>query len=242
MRRLLAIPLLVLLAGCASPVPDAPTVATGQIDGAVVDELLRPFANHPVFLLQRNAVDHSSPLGGFTFRDVPVGTYTLLASRDGYRSATAVLDVQADKITRVILQLTPIPSPAPYFVTIPHRAESEFAAAGNECRTCSWDIPIEGRPREVVLEAAWSDGLATNDELSFEVTDDQGMILYRGLGTSSEADPFSITIDGADLRQGATRLEVHIHFGPSFTPRPRFVMDEVATFYYGATRDAMFFL
>lgn len=234
--------LLVLASGCAAPAPEPVQPATGQIDGAVVDQLLRPFVNHPVYLMQLNARDDSSLRGGFTFRDVPVGTYTLLSSKDGYRSASAVVDVEADKITRVILQLLPIPTPPPYFESFQHRGEADVAVAGSDCASCSWDIPILGRPHEVIFEASWSDGVLTDDWLDIEVKDNRGMTLFHDEVQGTRTQPAKITIAGSDLHEGTNQLEVRVAFGQSFTTRTRFVMEEVATFYYGASHDSMFFV
>src|ERR1041385_4375782 len=87
MRPLLALTLLLApLAGCVGQAHDAAGAGpTGQLDGAVVARILHPFDGQAVYLVQLGWRDDTSPLGGFTFRDVPVGTYTVLASHDGVR-------------------------------------------------------------------------------------------------------------------------------------------------------------
>lgn len=240
MRRALLVTLvLASLAGCAAPAPPV-HVPTGQIDGAILSNLLQPFAAQPVYIVQLGVRDDSSPLGGFTFRNVPVGTYTLLSSLDGYRSAAAVVDVEEDRITKVILQLIPIPEPEPYFVTVPHQGEKDVAVPGDACKSCSWSIPIEGAPKEVILDATWTRGTPLNAaKVEFTVKDNLGFTFADGLTGDS---PMRISISGDDIREEATSLEVTVRFSWDFTHQTRFRMDEVATFYYGATHDDLFYV
>jgi hypothetical protein len=218
-------------------------VPTGQIDGAVVDQLLRPFANQTVYLSQLDRTDQTSALGGFTFRDVPVGSYTLLTAHDGTQGAAAVVDVEAGRISKVILQLMPTPTRDPHMAILPSRSGFEDSAwYGEECDSCAGAIDLQGdeRPAEVVLEWQWDSsalGENGNDGMRFEVTDDQGDLLYRG---NAAASPFSATVDGADIPASVRELHVQAWFGPAFVPRANFRMESYVTVYYGATSDDMF--
>jgi hypothetical protein len=233
---LIALP--ALLAGCVGD-EQAPRVPTGQIDGAVVDELLRPFANQSVYLSQLGWRDSTSRLGGFTFRDVPVGTYTLLVARPGTHGAGAVVDVQQDRITRVILQLLPIPREMPSIDVLPHRSYSELAFPGEECIECQWTIALDdGHPEEVVFEAHWDSTLLGRDGIRFEVLDDRGDVLY--LSPVASPSPVVLSIHGDDIPHEARSLFVRAFYGDEFTPRARFQMDAVLTLYYGATKAELF--
>jgi hypothetical protein len=229
-----------VLAGCLGE--EAPPVPKGQIDGAVVDHLLRPFADQTVYLTQLGRTDQTSRLGGFTFRDVPVGSYTLLSAHDGTQGAVAVVEVQEDRITKVILQLLPTPQREPHIAFHPpHSGFENLAQPQTECGSCAWTVPLQGleRPAEVVFEWHWEAGPlgAGTDTMRFQVMDDRGDLLYRG---DSESSPATATIDGADIPAEASELRVHAWFGPSFMARPNFRLESFVTVYYGATSDELF--
>ena len=231
-----------VLAGCVGG-EDAPAAPTGQIDGAVVDHTLHPFANQTVYLSQLGLTDQTSGLGGFTFRDVPVGSYTLLAAHEGTQGTAMVVEVAADRVTKVILQLLPTPVQDPSMAFFPpHSGFEDFTFRNQECESCAWTVSLEGaeRPAEVVLEWHWETSvLADNgdDTLRFQVLDDQGDLLYRREAPSS---PFRATIDGDDIPADARELRVQVWFGSGFIPRANFRLESYATVYYGATSDEIF--
>lgn len=230
-----------ILAGCLGDQPAASaTGPTGQIDGAVVDHLLRPFANQTVTLVQLGRTDTTSPLGGFTFRDVPVGFYTLTTHIDGGPSATQVVDVAADKITRIILQLRPEEGPRLRIDAIGHQSESQVAYPNQECTVCGWSYALSTgeRPAEVRLEATWPRSgvpLPGADTLHVTMTDEAGFPVFDGLLEPRQ----TIVLPGEDLPDQASSLQVHVSFGRDFAPRAAFEMESVLSLFYGATHDAM---
>lgn len=238
MRALLvAMVLPALAAGCLDDGPAAP-VPTGQIDGAVVDQLLRPFGNQTVYLSPLGRTDSTSRLGGFTFREVPVGTYTVLTALEGTRGAAAVVDVQEGRVTKTILQLLPVDVAPPYLDIVPHSGFADRAFPGEVCGGCAWEVPLDQHPEEVVFEARW-DGTALGlDGMRFQVTDDRGDVLYQ---SPVETDgPVTISIAGADIPDDAGSLHVTASFGQEFTPRANFRMESVLTLYHGATKAELF--
>ncbi len=226
-----------LLAGCLAGEPAAPAEPTGQIDGAVVDQLLRPFANQTVLLVQLDRTDQTSPLGGFTFREVPVGFYTVTTAGDGGRFATQVVEVQEGRITRVILQLLPVPGPHLAILPYQHQSTAERAEAGQVCAPCEWSVELPAQhPAEVTLEAAWQTGPLLGeqrDHLNLFVTDDRGFPLLEARDQSS---PALLSIDGADIHPDARELRVQVSYGDQFLPDPDFTMRSVLTLYLGATK------
>lgn len=240
---LLALP--ALLAGCLAGEPAAPDVATGQIDGAVVDHLLNPFPDQPVFLVQLDRVDRTSTLGGFTFREVPVGIYTLTTSRDGGQADAEVVEVRAGEITRIILQLMPIEGVLPHFEAFSFRSPGEIPQANEVCESCEWAIPLRAdRPAEVTFEAMWDSGpglpepVGEGDHLHILITDGRGFQLYNG---KDKASPLLVSIAGEDIHPEATELRVTVSYAPGFLPSTQdFSMDSVLTLYYGATKLQMF--
>lgn len=235
---LVALVLSAAFAGCVGGEP-APRIPTGQIDGAVVDQLLRPFAEQPVYLSELGLQDLTSPLGGFTFRQVPVGSYTLLATREGTRGAVAFVDVEADRVTKVILQLMPIPQVLPTFAIVPHEGRQEYAFPGDPCVGCMWTLRLdEGAPAEAIFEARWKETPLGRDAMRFEVVDDQGRVLYQS--PVETTGPVSISIAGDDIPDDAQTLTIQATFGSEFTPRIDFEMQYVVTLYYGATKAELF--
>jgi hypothetical protein len=235
---LLVLALPALLAGClAGAQPPAPP--TGQIDGAVVDHLLRPFANQTVYLSPLGWRDSTSALGGFTFRDVPVGSYTLLTAHEGTLGAGASVTVEAGRITKAILQLLPVRTKDPSMAIFPsHAGYEDVAFAGMECASCSWTVPLDGeRPAEAVLEAHWDARQFGHDALHFRIRDDRGHTLSDAVASEP---PFLASVDGSDIPADATALQVTVSFGQDFLARPQFRMDSTMTLYYGATREQMF--
>ncbi|HUR26306.1 MAG TPA: carboxypeptidase-like regulatory domain-containing protein [Candidatus Thermoplasmatota archaeon] len=231
-----------LLAGCLGG--DAPSpVPTGQIDGAVVDHLLHPFSNQTVYLSPLGRNDQTSRLGGFTFRSVPVGTYTVLTAHEGTQGAAAVVEVQEGLVTKVILQLLPTPVRDPHMAIFPsHSSIEDKALYGQECQSCAWVVPLEGdeRPAEVVFEWHWeTSALAEHgdDTLRFQVLDDQGDLLYR---RDAPGSPFTAAIDGHDIPSDARELRVQVWFGSGFVPRANFRLESYVTVYYGATSEELF--
>jgi Carboxypeptidase regulatory-like domain len=231
-----------LLAGCLG---DEVGVAapTGQIDGAVVDQVLRPFANQTVYLSQLGWTDQTSPLGGFSFRQVPVGSYTLLAAHDGTQGTAVVVTVEADRVTKVILQLLPTPVNEPHMAIFPsHTASENVTEWSAECKSCAQTVALNApeRPAEVVIQFQWESSLLGengNDVMDFEVRDDLGNLVRSHRAMTS---PTTVTLDGADILPDAEELRILAKFGPAFTPRANFRLDSYVTVYYGATSSEIF--
>lgn len=233
---LLALALPAVLAGCLAGA--APAGPTGQIDGAVVDNLLRPFANQTVYLSQLGWTDSTSALGGFTFRHVPVGSYLLIAARPGTQGAATTVTVEPDHVTKTILQMMPTPVRDPRMVLVPpHAGFDDYATPGASCAGCTWTVPLDDHPAQVVIEGHWDADVLGRDGVRFQVVDDLG---DRLLSTAPASPPFSATIDGADIPAEAHGLQVRAQYGPDFTPRANFQLQTFMTLYYGATKDQIF--
>lgn len=237
---LLALP--AVLAGCLAGEPPADARPAGQIDGAVLDHLLNPFGDQPVRLVQLDLVDRTSALGGFTFRAVPAGVYTLTTTLATGQSSTQIVEVRADEITRVILQVMPMPSEEPYVELHSFQSTGERPTPGAVCATCEWAAPLgTQRPKEVTFEALWDSSILNddNERLHIMITDDRGFQLYNKRQLASPLLP--VTIEGADIHPEATELRVTVSFEDGYLPTTQdFTMDSVLAFYHGATRVDMF--
>jgi len=234
---LVALALPAALAGCLAGGAQA-AVPTGQIDGAVVDHLLRPFGNQTVYLSQLGWTDTTSPLGGFTFRHVPVGTYLLIAARPGTQGAAVTVTVEQDHVTKTILQMMPTPVRDPRIVLLPpHVGFADDAMPNTPCALCTWTVALDEHPAQVELAVHWDADVLGRDGLRVQVYDDLG---DRLLSTSSPAPTLAASIDGADIPAEAHGLVVHVQFGPDFTPRANFREQSFLTLYVGGTKDQVF--
>lgn len=237
---LLALP--AILAGCLAGEPATPPLPTGQIDGAVVDHLLTPFGGQTVRLVQLERTDQTSALGGFTFRQVPVGFYTVTTTLPDGATATQVVDVAAGRITRVILQVLPLPNELPTFRAYSFESTGERADPATPCETCEWAVALTpDRPDEITLEAVWDPSLGLSkdsDDLDITITDGRGFPLYS---RNSVASPVYVSIAGEDIHPDATEIRVQVTFSAGFLPGAQdFTMKSVMTHYHGGTKFEQF--
>ncbi|MCA1819862.1 MAG: carboxypeptidase-like regulatory domain-containing protein [Halobacteriales archaeon] len=225
-----------LLAGCTAAVVPSHAAPTGRIDGAVVDGYLSPYPYQNVTLVDLGLVDQTSRLGGFTFRDVPSGTYMLVAQREGTDGDAKVVEVRAGQVTRVILQMLPRLEPLPSIES--HRftnIRTELAQPGTECAECTRTAFVLQEPKELVVQAIWDGlpggGLAGDSTLTVTLTDRDGEVFGSATGTSP------LELDLRDALPSKQKVEIHVEFGPDFTPRP-FQMSSMLTLYYVKDRAA----
>jgi len=214
MRSLLVLVLLVpALSGCVGGEEPHAAAPTGQIDGAVVDQFLRPYAATPVHLLELERRDVTNDLGGFSFRDVPPGVYTVQVVVAGPVTDEQTVTVEAHEVSRTILQAgRPVPED-PHVVRLSHAGGVDVAVPGAGCPSCSWTTPLgEPRPDHVYLEARWEDEMAegspSGTSLRVELRDQTGRLITSVEGRS----PLQRYIDGSDIPGGADQLEVRVRF------------------------------
>lgn len=231
--RAAAVALALLLAGCAGVATTPGPIATGQIDGAVVDQVLRPFGFLNVTLVNLDRVDTTSERGGFTFRDLPPGVYTLTAKAEGTLGDVKMVQVEAGKVSRVILQLLPVPSKVPFVTSLRNHAQEDLAIPGALCESCGWGTFLLRHPDEVVVRANWDALPAGDATVTLEVRDDQDRLLGSASGTS----PLEVDIRGADIPAESNRLKFSFRFGDNFTPQP-FDVESFLDLYYNGARQA----
>jgi hypothetical protein len=227
----LALAALTLLSGCATPMGVQPE-PTGQIDGAVVDPLLSPFRHLSVRLVELGREDITSDLGGFTFRNVPVGVWTLQAEAHGTKGATATIVVNKDETTPIILQLFPVDPPPGVMKQAGKTGADEMALPNTECPGCEWVILLSEHPEEVVFEFTWEDVAGRSSPIHATVHTVDGTNVLDLTGTS----PLRGSVVGDRLGATEPSLRVSVSFGPDFIPQTDFRVEELADFYYGATR------
>jgi hypothetical protein len=228
MRGVLPALAALLLAGCIGAAP-APAPAAGRIDGAVVDGYLNPYPYQNVTLVNLGLVDQTSKLGGFTFRDVPAGTYTLVSQKPGTDGDVKVVEVRPGAITRVILQMLPHREPLPFVSTLKNTAHTDLALPGTDCVDCAWGTFLLEQPKEMVLQAQWDTLPVGGNELTLQLVTDSGAVLGSATGPS----PLELAVHG-DL-PSQQRVKVLVHFGDDFTPRP-LALSSVLSLYYVADR------
>jgi hypothetical protein len=219
-----------LLAGCFTAATGTPAaVPGGRIDGAVVDGLLNPYAYQNVTLLNLGLTDQTSKLGGFTFRDVPPGTYTLVAQKPGTDGDVKVVEVHSGQITRVILQMLVHRDPLPFVESLKNKVHADAAIPGRDC-DCSWSKFVLEQPKEIVLLATWDTLPAGGNDITVRLMGEGGKVFGSATGSS----PLELVIhDGLPSQEKAS---LAVTFASDFVPRP-FDMAFVLDFYYGADRE-----
>ncbi|HUR62366.1 MAG TPA: carboxypeptidase-like regulatory domain-containing protein [Candidatus Thermoplasmatota archaeon] len=217
-----------LLAGCFTAATGTPAAApTGQIDGAVVDGLLNPYPYQNVTLVNLGLTDQTSKLGGFTFRDVPPGTYTLVSQHPGTDGDIKVVEVRPHTVTRVILQLLVHHDPLPFVESLKNKLHTDLALEG-PC-ACTWTKFVLQRPEEIVLLAQWDNLPVGGNDVTVRLVGEEGKVF----GSATGASPLELVIqDGLPSQE---KVSLAIEFPSGFTPRP-FDLSFVLDFYYGADR------
>lgn len=101
--------------------PNAPgeiEPAPGHISGIVVDPELVPVAEAYVAVTPGDYVTTTNAAGAFKIGPLAEGTYSVLAEKRGYQSATIEVAVREESPTKVTLTLEPMASDVPYHETL----------------------------------------------------------------------------------------------------------------------------
>lgn len=228
--RVAAVILALVLAGCAGA-PEVDEPKYGRIDGAVVDQILRPFSHLNVTLVNLDRVAKTTEMGGFSFVGVLPGTYTLTSQAPGTLGDVKVVQVEAGKVTRVILQLLPLPSKEPFTTSLRNRAQEDLAMPGTPCASCGWGTFLLRHPDEVVVRANWDSLPSTDATVTMEVRDDQD----RLIGSATGASPLEVDLSSSDVAAEATRLKISFRFTDTFTPQP-FEVESFLDLYYNGSK------
>lgn len=101
--------------------PNAPgeiEAAPGHISGIVVDPELVPIVEAYVAVSPGDFVTTTNAAGAFKVGPLGEGTYSVLAEKRGYQSATMEVAVKEESPTKVTLTLEPMASDVPYHETL----------------------------------------------------------------------------------------------------------------------------
>ncbi len=188
-RGVFALVILLLLAGCSAKTPEPapgedPTPSSlGRISGAAVTPDIRPISGAQIAMQPGNFETKSNLFGGFTFENVPPGTYELTASHEDYVTTVEVFDVVAGQTlkARMVMQTDEPPVPQHFTDTFPGffplwagpaedptAAAQEAAGVGN-C-TCVFDVATRAHLQTVVIEALWTDSAEPAEPTKFRWT------------------------------------------------------------------------
>lgn len=206
------------LAGCAGTAPYQ-EAAAGRIDGAVLDQGLSPHAGATVHLAELGLEDTTNDLGGFTFRQLPPGLYTLHVEVDGEEDKE-IVPVGKD-IERVILQVERERPDAPRTTTLRHAGETASGLPGEVCRSCSWTTRLHDQPDHVRITATWDEGdlrmAGSPSLLVVELRDAAGRMITWMEGPS----PLTSTVRASALAADSDELQVRVRVhGDNDAPAP----------------------
>lgn len=232
----LAAVLALALAGCVAPAaPSASAPAGGRIDGAVVDAFLSPHANTTVRIVELGWLDETNALGGFTFRNVPAGVYTVRADVAGQTDRQTVV-VREGATTQTILQVVLPPAPTPHVAALRHEGHADLGIPGTTCVPCAWQTTLHERPDHVVLEARWDNGPLPGSptRLVVELRDEAGRLVAFMEGQS----PLQAKLMGSSIPADSETIEVRVYFHPANeAPHPGFSMQSSLCLFYAVSPD-----
>lgn len=219
----------------------------GRIDGAVVDHILRPYAQIQVHLVELDRWTYTTDLGGFSFVNVPVGLHTVEVIIDGVGEDRELLTVNEDDTSRIILQIYNFPPAKPYVAKLVHQARVQLAQPDEVCEPCHWSARLhETPPVLAVVRVAWDPTLVPGVEthLLVQVTDAEGDALLVPLTADDErTDPSGLRIlEGAiagDRLLGNGRIVVDVMFDRrNELPHVDFQLEAHMDLHYGLTDEA----
>lgn len=227
-RWALCIVILLLLAGCTTKEPTAPAVdeennsTLGRISGATVTPDIRPVNGVQVTMMPGNFETESNLFGGFTFANVPPGTYELTGTHADYLAANTTVVVVPGQTIKPRLVLKTDEPPVPQHVTdtfpgfIPLSAgpaeeatsEAQRQAGIGNC-TCVFNIEPRQMMETMVIEATWTDSVGPAQPTKFRWTlTIDGNRTFMGAG----AQPLLVHLNAADVGtwQNITSMELSL--------------------------------
>lgn len=239
--------LLASLAGCVSEEPAPELGPVGQIDGAVLNHVLIPYANVTVELADTGATTRTTELGGFSFFDVPVGFHTVKVVLPDGGSDRQVVAVEEGEIVKLILQVVPPPSDDPHDTILSNTKIIQLAEPGQRCTECDWETQLRrgdnpARPDKVDIVIAW-DGRHPvgmfETHLDIEVRDQDDRIVMGPFDADDVTleDGLYVVRDsllGTELPQTSTSLTMRFSFSDqNELTHPDFRMERHITLHFG---------
>ena len=233
--------LLLPLTGCMS-LAQTGAGPTGQIDGAVLDSMLHPIPHATVTLVELGVTDETSDLGGFTFRGVPVGSYTLAATPNGTKGTVHPITVTTDHISRVILQVAHVEGPQPRLLANPADVHLHYPNRGQVVIALDRiEFPQQERPDDIDVRAEWSASLSPSKvsdlpRLAIELLDDSGELVGQATGQGTA----HIRPDLNHMSEGTRMVWLRIRVVDTFVPQPDVPVSLNLELYYGTTYAKMY--
>ncbi len=234
------------LAGCGDGEP-APPAPSGQIDGAVVDHLMQPYAKAKVHLVELDQWTETTPLGGFSFFQVPPGFHTVEVVIEGIGEDRQLVLVEVNESAKLILQVYNLPEPGPYVSDLAHRARVQLAQPGATCDECGWSAKLHEPPAAVVIAAVWDPTFAPGLEthVIMEAFDEHGHRILAPMGHAEEVEENGVTmlrsvLPGSAIPDDAHRISVVIKFDPkNDAPQVDFQMESFVSIHYGMSDETV---
>ncbi len=226
--RIWALAAIVLLAGCTSeePAPPEPedNSTLGRVSGATVTPDIRPVGGVVVTMNPGNFETQSSLFGGFSFNNIPPGTYEITATHAEYDPASAIVVVVAGETAKPRLVMLRDVPPVPQNVTdtfpgfIPlslgpaddASKDGQHQAGMGNC-TCVFDVATRELMQTMVIEAVWSDSVEPAQPTRFRwtLTIDDNRTL-SGAGSS----PLLVHVQDADVGGWANATDLQVSLVP----------------------------
>jgi len=132
MRILALLLVALLLAGCSGGgageqgvpgddgAPKGHSGEVGAVSGLVMDDERQPIAGAEVRLVELSRNTTSNAEGRFVFSKVPVGSYVLNATANGFHGGDVKVTVEATRTSSLLVTLLPLPRDVAFHVTFPY--------------------------------------------------------------------------------------------------------------------------
>lgn len=143
----------------------------------------QPLPGVRLLLKPDNISQLSNAEGLFRFRDLPAGTYVIVASKPGFMADSQAVAVQPQRTSEVFLQLDAVP----LFSRVSVRSEKISAF-----------IPIEGEALQMVVEADLQDGDGLDDIQEVKLFS-AGFGLLQTLQRQSATNTYSAVVNEESL-------------------------------------------
>ncbi len=193
-----------------STLPQEGGGVAGHLAGVVVDEGIHPIEGALVRLPYIDLQDFADRNGGFSFTDLPIGSYLVKASAAGYDSAEALVEIKENEFTRVKFVLHAQPPAKPHVTVEPFTGFSAasipfLAVCDSRC-----DVPL--RPDKPNLHALVVDlkmdhgSLTGDDSFEWDLYDANGTFLRSG----SASSPGQVRFKGSDVQNWSTPLTMRV--------------------------------
>lgn len=239
-----------VLAACTGPAP--PTIAppgsgpigevrcegelcadneTG-IGGRIINDEAMPIVGADVLLVELELSLITDEAGSFAFKQVPAGTYNVLANKLGYESGGRRVDVVTGQIAELTITLPPVAIVEPYQLSYSHRGRVSCGLAGvspcavflltdlvgqpdptGNAQAMTWNYDDTGYPDATVVEVVWQPtATATGASLTYGFFTSEDGLARSYIASGNQGSPIRAEATRDDLEKAYAEFQSDFNF------------------------------